>query len=346
MQKSGAFGGSSGSMAFWLLSCCALIFAMVVLGGVTRLTHSGLSITEWDPVRGAIPPLNDVQWNEAFDKYRQTPEYQKINTGMSLAAFQSIFYVEWAHRLLGRMIGLVFFLPLVYFAVRRRIPPPLLRKLAGIFLLLGLQGALGWYMVKSGLVDKPYVSQYRLAAHLGFAFLIYGYIFWVALDLLFPVQEPGPAGLRRFCLMIAALIFLMVLSGAFVAGLKAGYQFNTFPTMNGMWVPSGVLSLEPAWRNFFENQTTVQLDHRLIAYLLALAIPAFWWSARRFPFSPRTRIGAHLLFAMLVLQITLGIMTLLLLVPMPLAAAHQAGALTLFTVSLFVLHSLGPGSGR
>lgn len=330
------------AVALWLLACCALIFAMVVLGGVTRLTRSGLSIVEWDPIMGAIPPLNESQWNVAFDKYKLTPEYQKVNVGMSLAEFMSIFYVEWAHRLLGRAIGLVFFIPLVYFALKRRIPRGLAPKLVGIFILGGLQGALGWYMVKSGLVNDPHVSPYRLTAHLGVAFVIYAYMLWVALGLLFP--QPGHTGavrdLRRFALGVTALVFVMILSGGFVAGLKAGFLFNTFPTMNGHWIPPGALALEPLWRNFFENHATAQLDHRLIAYLLALAIPAFWWAARRAPLVPRARVAVNLLLAMLAIQITLGITTLLYVVPIPLAAAHQGGALALFTLAVFVLHEL------
>lgn len=333
------------AIALWLLACCALIFAMVVLGGVTRLTRSGLSIVEWDPVMGAIPPLTEVQWHEAFDKYKQTPEYQKVNFGMSLDEFKSIFYVEWAHRLLGRAIGLVFIVPLLYFALKRRIPPGLTPKLLGIFILGGLQGALGWYMVKSGLVSDPHVSPYRLTAHLGLAFVIYGYILWIALGLLFP--EPGHRqdvrALRRFGIVVTVLIFIMVLSGGFVAGLKAGFLFNTFPTMNGAWIPPGVLALEPVWRNFFENHATVQLDHRLIAYLLAVVVPLFWWAARQKDLSERARLGVNLLLAVLAVQITLGITTLLFVVPVPLAAAHQGGALALFTVALFVVHELRPG---
>lgn len=348
MKALGTFGESAlardsrRTIALWLLACCALIFAMVVLGGVTRLTRSGLSIVEWDPVMGAIPPLSEIQWNEAFDKYKLTPEYQKVNSGMSLEEFKSIFYVEWAHRLLGRTIGLVFFVPLVYFAIKRRIPPGLTRKLIGIFVLGGLQGALGWYMVKSGLVSDPHVSPYRLTAHLGFAFIIYGYILWVALGLLFPERkyQQDMRRLSRFSLAITVLIFVMVLSGGFVAGLKAGFLFNTFPTMNGVWIPPGVFALDPIWRNFFENHATVQLDHRLIAYLLALVIPTFWWTARRAALSPRSRLAVHLLLAALALQITLGITTLLFVVPIPLAAAHQAGALVLFTAAVFVLHEL------
>ena len=328
-------------IAVWLLACCALIFAMVVLGGMTRLTRSGLSIVEWNPVMGAIPPLSQTQWEETFDKYKQTPEYRHVNAGMSLAEFKGIFYVEWAHRLLGRLIGVVFLAPFVYFLVRRRIPRALVPKLVTMFVLGGLQGALGWYMVKSGLIDIPRVSPYRLTAHLALAVIIYAYIFWTALGLLHPRESlPPPARLRRFGAAVAALIFLMMLSGGFVAGNKAGFAFNTFPLMNGRFFPEGMYAMQPAWTNLFENIATVQFNHRAIAYLLCIVIPAFWWSARRAPLPARTRVGLHLLFGWLAVQVTLGIATLLYVVPIPLAAAHQAGALVLFSLALFVRHAL------
>jgi len=328
-------------IAIWLLTCCAFIFAMVVLGGVTRLTHSGLSIVEWDPIVGAIPPLTQTQWEETFDQYKQTPEYRDINAGMSLPAFKGIFYVEWAHRLLGRLIGVVFLLPFLYFLVRRQLKRALVPKLVTMFVLGGLQGALGWYMVKSGLIDIPRVSPYRLTAHLGFAVLIYAYIFWTALGLLYPRESlPTPRELRRFGTAVAALIFLMMLSGGFVAGNKAGLAFNTFPLMNGRFFPAGMYAMQPWWTNLFENIATVQFNHRLIAYLLCLVIPAFWLTAMRSALPARTRRGVHLLLGWLAVQVTLGITTLLFVVPVPLAAAHQAGALVLFSIALFVRHAL------
>ena len=335
---------SQRTVALWLLVCCAMIFAMVVVGGLTRLTHSGLSMVEWDPIVGVIPPLNTAQWTETFAKYQQTPEYLKINRGMGLAEFKSIFWLEYYHRLLGRSIGIVFLLPFLYFLLRRRIQRAQVPKFLGMFVLGGLQGALGWYMVKSGLVDNPHVSQYRLTAHLAAAFIIYSYIFWVALGLLHPQpQHKGGSAIRRlrhYSLGVSTLIFIMVLSGGFVAGLKAGLAFNTFPTMNGHWVPPGLFALHPLWHNFFENLATVQFDHRVIAYLLAVVIPLFWWHARTIKLPARTRLATHLLLGMLAVQITLGITTLLFFVPVPLAAAHQAGALVLFTLALFVNHEL------
>lgn len=327
-------------VAVWLLACGALIFAMVVLGGVTRLTRSGLSIVEWDPIMGAIPPLSQTQWEQTFDKYRQTPEYQKVNTGMSLHEFKGIFFVEWAHRLLGRLIGVVFLVPFLYFLIRRRIKRALVPKLVIMFVLGGLQGALGWYMVKSGLIDIPRVSPYRLTAHLAFAVVIYAYIFWTALGLLYPRESLPPAGLRRFGAAVTALIFLMILSGGFVAGTKAGHAFNTFPLMNGRLFPEGMYAMQPLWVNLFENIATVQFNHRLIAYLLCVVIPLFWWNAMRHALPARTRLAVHLLLGWVAVQVTLGITTLLYVVPIPLAAAHQAGALVLFTLALYVLHAL------
>jgi len=337
------------AIAAWLLVCCALIFAMVVLGGVTRLTRSGLSIVEWQPIVGAIPPLTEAQWEETFAKYRQTPEYRQVNVGMSLAEFKGIFWIEYFHRLLGRLIGLVFLLPLAYFFVRRRLAPGLPLKLAGIFALGALQGFMGWYMVKSGLVDDPRVSHYRLTAHLVLAFLIYGAILWVALDLL----SPRPAGanggsraLRRFAWGISALVLLMVVTGGFVAGIRAGFAYNTFPLMNGRLVPPGIFMIEPWWENFFNNMATVQFNHRLIAWALAFAVPAFWVMAVRGAARPRVKLLAHLLLAALAVQLALGIATLLLAVPLALAAAHQGGALAVFTVALAVNHALRAPAGR
>lgn len=330
-------------MAAWLLVCCTLVFALVIVGGVTRLTRSGLSIVEWRPIVGMLPPVSDAQWQEVFYKYQQTPEYQKVNLGMSLDAFKRIFWWEYFHRFLGRAVGLVFFVPLLYFALSRRIGPGLALRLFGIFLLGALQGALGWYMVKSGLVDDPRVSQYRLTAHLGLAFLILAAILWTALGLLAP--QPAPSDpvrrrLHRFAAGLSALIFLMALSGGLVAGIHAGLAYNTFPLMNGHLVPPEYLALQPWYSNLFNNVAAVQFDHRLIAWLLAILVPLFWLGSRRVQLVSRARLACNILVLALALQIALGISTLLLIVPVPLAAAHQAGALTLFATSLWVSHEL------
>ena len=331
---------ASRPVALWLLLVAMLVFAMVVVGGVTRLTRSGLSIVEWAPIMGTVPPLDEAQWNAAFDKYQRTPEYQKVNTGMSLAEFKNIFYVEWAHRLLGRLIGIAFLLPLIYFVARRRIERALMPKLALIFILGALQGALGWFMVKSGLVDVPRVSPYRLTAHLGMAVAIYACLLWLALDLLYPRVQPAARALRRASGAMAALVFLTILAGSFVAGTKAGFGYNTWPLMGEHFVPEGIGALAPWWLNPFENIATVQFDHRLLAYSVLLAIAFYWWWARRAALTPRARVALHLLPLAALAQIALGIATLLYIVPVPLAAAHQAGALVVFTIALYLNHAL------
>lgn len=328
-------------IAAWLFACCALVFAMVVVGGVTRLTHSGLSITEWQPIIGTVPPINDAQWSEAFAKYQATPEYLQVNRGMTLDAFKGIFWWEYVHRLLGRAIGVVFLLPLIWFIVRRRIPPGLAHKLFAIFVLGGLQGALGWFMVQSGLVDDPRVSHLRLTAHLGLAFVIFGAMFWTALSLLRAPEASDRArasSLRRFAYALTALVFVMVLAGGLVAGLRAGFAYNTFPLMNGALVPGEIMLIDPWYMNFVNNMATVQFDHRALAWALALLVPWFWWRTRGA--SAAVRTAAHLMLAALALQIALGIATLLLVVPLPLAAAHQAGALLLFAATLNASHAL------
>jgi len=340
-----AVAHSGRAVAWWLLACCALVFAMIVVGGVTRLTHSGLSITEWQPIVGALPPMSDGDWAAAFAKYRATPEYELVNRGMTLPEFKGIFWWEYAHRLLGRLIGVAFLLPFLWFVARRAIPKGYGGKLAGIFVLGGLQGALGWYMVQSGLVDDPQVSPFRLTAHLVLAFVIFGAMLWVAMSLLAALPNPRAGaharGVRRAALATAGLVLLMVASGGLVAGIRAGFAYNTFPLMNGSVIPPEIFMLAPWWKNFFYNMATVQFDHRLVALALAVAVPALWWQVRRNPeVTDRARIGAHLLLAMLALQIALGITTLLLVVPLPLAAAHQAGAVVLFALALNLAHAL------
>jgi len=325
-------------IAVWLFICCLMVYSMVILGGVTRLTGSGLSMVEWDPIFGILPPLDETSWNATFELYKQSPEYQKINVGMDLHGFKNIYWFEYAHRVLGRTIGTVYLLPFLFFLARRRIHRALAPKLAGMFVLGGLQGVLGWYMVKSGLIDNPHVSQYRLTAHLGLAILIYAYMFHVALGLWFGAEKRIPVSrrLRRAITLLTGLAFITILSGGFVAGLKAGHAYNTFPLMDGHWVPEVVFMQDPVWRNFFENIATVQFDHRLLATLVLISVCAVWAGTLRSPLTGQLRLGLHLLMATAVLQVTLGISTLLLHVPVTLAAMHQAGALLLFSVLLFV----------
>jgi cytochrome c oxidase assembly protein subunit 15 len=328
----------------WLLICCALIYAMVVLGGVTRLTGSGLSMVEWEPLVGVVPPLTDADWQETFTQYQQSPEYQKINVGMDLEGFKSIFRLEYLHRLLGRLIGAVFLLPLLFFLITRKLPCTLIPKLVIVFVLGGLQGLLGWYMVKSGLVDNPHVSHYRLTAHLMFAVLLYGYLLWVALGLLSSsvgssIQDSSRT-LRRLTYGLAGLVLVTLASGGLVAGLKAGFAYNTFPLMAGRWIPEGLFKLQPWPINLVNNAMTVQFDHRVLATLVFGVIVCLWFIARRYQFPKRLRYGVHALLAVGVLQVSLGISTLLFHVPVFLAASHQAGALLVFTAVLFLAHQL------
>lgn len=334
------------AVAGWLLFCCAMVFAMVILGGVTRLTGSGLSMVEWDPIFGILPPLTEQEWQDDFRKYRESPEYRHINFGMDLHGFKAIYWFEYAHRVLGRTIGTVFLLPFLYFLYRRRIPRALTPRLAGLFVLGGLQGLMGWYMVMSGLVDNPHVSQYRLTAHLTLAILIYGYMLWLALDLLHPPRATPPdtpAGLRRGGLALGLWILLTIASGGFVAGLKAGHAYNTFPLMDGHWIPEVMWMLDPWWRNLFENIATVQFDHRLLATVTLLGVLTLWWRGFGAGLTGKTRLFLHLLLAAVLLQVTLGISTLLLHVPVPLASSHQGGALVLLTMAILFSHALRRG---
>lgn len=328
-------------IAVWLLIVAAMIFIMVVLGGTTRLTRSGLSIVEWRLFQGTLPPLTEAHWRELFELYQQTPEYQKINVGMDLMGFKEIFWLEYLHRLWGRLIFFVALAPLLWFLWRGRIEKKLIPRMVAVPLLVALNGVLGWFMVASGLVDIPRVSPYRLTAHLGLAVAIYAYILWMALNL---VSERAPTspppGLRRFGHIVTVLVFLMILSGGFVAGTKAGFAFNTFPLMNGRFFPEGMYAMQPFWSNPFENIATVQFNHRLFAYLLCVVIPLFWWNAMRAGLPDRARRAAHLLLGWLAVQVTLGIATLVYVVPVSLGAAHQAGALILFSLALYALHTL------
>lgn len=326
----------------WLIICAVIIITMILLGGVTRLTRSGLSMVEWKPLMGVIPPLSEEAWLETFEKYKQFPEYQKVNKGMSLFEFKEIFMFEYLHRVLGRLIGVIFLIPFLFFHFTGRIKAGLTPKLLGMFVLGGLQGLLGWYMVKSGLVDNPRVSQYRLTAHLGTAVFIYAYILWVAWGLRYPSRESiVGTNLKRYGSTLSALVFFMILSGGLVAGTHAGHAYPTFPLMAGSFFPQGLYATDPAWLAMFEDITTIQFNHRIFAYLLIVLISIFAFKTYSQPgMHSDVRTGIKLVMAMLAIQVTLGISTLLLHVPVPLAAAHQGGAVLLFTSVLFVTQRL------
>ena len=327
-------------VARWLLFCAAVIFGMIVLGGMTRLTDSGLSMVEWKPLIGVVPSLSEQAWVETFEKYKQFPEYQKINKGMSLDGFKSIFMYEYLHRVLGRLIGVIFLLPLLYFAMRGRIRQGLMPKLVVLFFMGGLQGLLGWYMVKSGLVNNPHVSQYRLTAHLGLAVAIYAYMVWLAFDLLFSCETSAAANrpYARCSLVLVTLVYLMILSGGLVAGTRAGLAYSTWPLMGGSFIPAGLYTQTPFWLSALEDITTIQFNHRIFAYVLFVLLNAFAVAVYRRSATGRGRLGAVLLVIALLIQVTLGISTLLLHVPVALGTAHQGGAVALLTAILFLSH--------
>lgn len=328
------------SVVIWLGGLCVMVVGMVVIGGITRLTGSGLSIVEWKPIMGAIPPLSERDWMEAFARYRTSPQYRLINAGMTLPDFKAIFFWEYIHRLLGRLIGVAFVVPWLYFLIRGTIDRKLAWRLTGGFILGGLQGALGWFMVKSGLVDQPSVSHLRLAAHLVLALLVLGYLLWMLLDLISPAPRPEQPGLRIAYRCLAALVILQIIYGAFTAGLKAGSGFNTFPTMNGEWVPSGLAGLVPAWTNMFNNRTTIQFIHRSFAWLLLASTLGLWLLSRMISLRRVQRRSIDLLSGLVTAQFALGVMTLLLFVPVSLAVLHQLVACLVFMSVVAVNHSL------
>lgn len=322
----------------WLLSVAFLVLCIIVVGGATRLTDSGLSITEWKPILGAIPPLTEAHWLEALEKYRQIPEYHLVNKGMSLDEFKFIYWWEWGHRFLGRIIGLAFALPLAVFAWRGMLRPGALTKYLAVLALGGLQGAIGWYMVSSGLVDRVDVSHYRLALHLSVAFLILGLLVWLAMDLSderVPLRATGlPANAALLALVIVAIVYAQVALGAFVAGLKAGLAYNTWPLMNGQWIPDDLFAMSPWLLNLVENATTVQFNHRLVAYIVVALGLWHCLTILRSDVGDTIRTSALLLAGGLLAQMTLGIVTLLHAVPIGLGIAHQGFAAIVLAIAV------------
>jgi cytochrome c oxidase assembly protein subunit 15 len=320
----------------WLYVVALMIVGIVVVGGATRLTHSGLSITEWKPVHGVIPPLNDAEWQEEFAKYRQIPEFQ-LRTDMTLADFQGIFWWEWAHRLIGRLIGAVVLLPLIALWATGRIEAALKPRLVAIVALIGVQGAVGWWMVASGLSERTDVSQYRLATHLTLACFILAYVLWTARGLA-PAYTPASRPMRLAAGLIVGLAFVQIFLGGLVAGLDAGLTFNTWPLMDGALVPSGLFGQAPWWRNLFENVATVQFDHRLGGYVLFAVTLLYALFASRAP----QATGAQRLAFLVLLQATLGVLTLIHMVPLELGLLHQLGAVVVLSYAVTHLRTMLP----
>lgn len=332
------------AIVLWLWLVCGLIVSMVVIGGITRLTHSGLSIVEWRPISGAIPPLTEHAWQELFLQYQQYPQYKLLNQGMSLEEFRFIFFWEYLHRLVGRLVGVVYLLPFAWFVLRRRVNARMAWRLGLGLVLGGLQGVAGWYMVKSGLVKNPHVSHYRLAIHLLLAFGVLSYLFWLILDLTRGEPSAKEARalvlLRRWGRVVSALLVVQILYGAFTAGLRAGFGFNTFPKMNSEWVPSNFWQLAPGWVNLFENQAAVQFLHRTMGWLLLFAIAGLAWAARRMTLDRIQRNAVRGLLAMVLIQFGLGVLTILWVVPLSVAVIHQAGACVLLLAAVNLNHAL------
>ncbi len=350
MKSSNRQENSNKQLILWLWLILSLTATMVLVGGVTRLTHSGLSMVEWRPLLGAIPPLDEQEWQETFRKYQDFPQYQKLNAGMTLAEFKQIFFWEYLHRLFGRFIGVVFLLPWIWFIIRKQIPDGLNPRLAGLFFLGGMQGLMGWYMVKSGLVDNPAVSHYRLAAHLllAFAVMVFSLLLIFRLSNRQQAQKTSKASKRLLTLsyIITGVIVLQIVYGAFTAGLKAGFMMNTFPKMNGEWVPALAYSMTPFWHNLIENHFGIQFIHRTLGWLLLFGIGALGLSAWFTPLKAQLNTTQHrainLLLAMTATQFTLGALTIIYVVPLGLATTHQVGASILLLLAVSLNHSLTP----
>lgn len=332
------------AVGVWLLVICAMIFAMAIIGAITRLTDSGLSIMEWAPVTGILPPMSQAEWERIFDLYRTIPQYEQINAGMTMAEFKTIFWWEWIHRFWGRLIGMVFLAGFAWFLVRGRMRTGLTPHLVVLFALGGLQGFIGWFMVESGFDDRVSVSQYRLTLHLGLAFLIYVYALWLAIRLLAPEASPSAHArpLRRGLWGFSGLATLTILAGALVAGLNAGLSYNTFPLMDGRLVPSGYALYAPWLANWFENPTAVQFNHRLLAVLTTAAAVGLWVSVRVRATPVGIRRAFDGLLAITIAQFSVGIATLVMVVPISLAVLHQGGAMLVLTATVWTFTRLRP----
>ncbi len=328
----------------WLIVVAALVVCTLMVGGATRLTESGLSIVEWKPVTGTIPPLTDAEWSRQFEAYKTIPQYREMNRGMSLSEFKTIFWWEWGHRLLGRLIGAVFLLPFLWFLWRGFLSPGLQRRLWIIFVLGGLQGAVGWWMVSSGLTERVSVSQYRLATHFMLALFIFSAVVWLLRrHIQGGVPSVAPLRVKVVGRILLVLVFLQLYFGALVAGLRAGRVFNTWPLIDGAFIPSSARLFfeQPWWRNFFDNTLTVQFSHRMIAYTLVVVAAVHAIDAVRSRTSPAIVSGALWIVAAMLVQVAIGILTLLNQVPIDLGLAHQAVAIVILTMTLFHVERLG-----
>jgi len=325
---------------YWLLTGCVLIFIMVVVGGITRLTHSGLSISNYKLISGTIPPMNEIEWQEAFDLYKQYPEYQKINKDFSLQDFKDIYFWEWLHRFIGRFIGMVFIIPFLYFLLKKQLTKSTIKKSILLLTLGGFQGFLGWYMVKSGLVDRPDVSHYRLALHLTTAFITFSFALWIALDIKYPSKKEVNTSLRNLIRITFVLLILQIIWGAFVAGLDAGFIHNTWPLMNdGKLIHETVyIEQNPVWRNFVEGKSGVQFIHRYLAYIVVGLIVFIWIKAKKHPINSFQNNLLKILLWIVALQFTLGVFTLIFQVPVLLGVLHQVVAFFLLAVMTITLH--------
>ena len=311
------------AIIIWLLSGCFLIFIMVVIGGITRLTNSGLSMVNWSLFMGSIPPLNELQWQETFELYKQSPEFKKINYDYSLSDFKYIFFWEYLHRMIGRLLGLVFIIPFFYFLFKKMLSKKLLLQSLILFFLGALQAAIGWWMVKSGLVDRPDVSHFRLAIHLITAFLTCAFCLWVALPLIYTEKTKGDKQMFNSILILGLLVIIQIIYGAFVAGLKAGIGFNTWPKMNGEWIPQAVYALKPFWKNLIEAPYGIQFFHRTFAFVIVGFIIYIWKKGMSKAISPQHNKAISVLLTIVLLQTTVGIFTILFMVPISLALIHQ-----------------------
>lgn len=334
------------SVIYWLLSGCVLLFIMVNVGGITRLTNSGLSMTDWHLITDTFPPMTDEAWEAAFEEYKKFPEYQKINQykadGFGLSDYQFIYFWEWFHRFIGRIIGLVFILPFVYFLIRKKLSTATIKKCLILLFMGGFQGFLGWYMVKSGLIDQPDVSHFRLSLHLTFAFITFAYTLWVALDLIYPEKKEIVVSLRNLARVTLVLLFIQIIYGGFVAGLNAGLIHNSWPWMSeGKMIHETVwIEQNPLWKNFTEGKSGIQFIHRTLAYFVVAAMVFLYYKAKKHQISLQATKGLQWMLGLVGLQFVLGVLTLLLHVPLWLGLAHQMTAFLLLTATTYTLHRL------